>query len=64
MTISRLLDEKEAAELLGCSVAFLRRRRLFHTGPSFTKLGRLVRYPLEDLEAYVAANRVPQIQLA
>jgi hypothetical protein len=56
MTPVKLLDEKEAAEFLHCTVAFLRRRRLFRTGPMFAKLGRLVRYRMEDLVAYVAEN--------
>jgi hypothetical protein len=52
----RLLTEREAASFLGCSVAFLRRCRLFRTGPVYAKLGRLVRYRLADLEEYVCAN--------
>lgn len=55
-TISSLLTEQEAAAFLNCSVAFLRRCRLFKTGPPYAKLGRLVRYRLEDLTAYIAAN--------
>jgi hypothetical protein len=58
--LRNMLDEKETAALLHCSVAFLRRRRLFGTGPAFVKVGRLVRYTVEDLEAYLAANRVTQ----
>jgi hypothetical protein len=58
--VNKLLDEKEAASLLNCSVAFLRRCRLFRTGPSFVKVGRLVRYQMEDLLAYIAMNRVFQ----
>jgi hypothetical protein len=53
MSLSKLLDEKEAASLLNCSVAFLRRCRLFRTGPSFVRVGRLVRYRVEDLAAYI-----------
>jgi hypothetical protein len=54
--MNKLLDEKEAAALLHCTVAFLRRRRLFRAAPPFAKIGRLVRYRMEDLLAYVAAN--------
>ena len=50
---SSLLDEKQAASLLNCSVAFLRRCRLFRTGPPFAKLGRLVRYRTQDLVGYI-----------
>jgi hypothetical protein len=41
----RLLDEREAAQILCCSVALLRKMRLFATGPSYCKIGRLVRTP-------------------
>jgi hypothetical protein len=51
-----LLDEKGAAAQLNCSVAFLRRCRLFHLGPPYVKVGRLVRYRPQDLEAYILAN--------
>jgi len=54
----RLIDEREAAQLLSCSPALLRKMRLFRTGPAYCKIGRLVRYPITELEAYVAANRV------
>jgi hypothetical protein len=52
----RLLDEAEAAGILNCSRAFLRRCRLFRSGPQFLKLGRLVRYRQQDLEAYIEAG--------
>lgn len=53
---SNLLTEQGAANVLNCSVAFLRRCRLFKTGPAYAKLGRLVRYRIEDLMAYIQAN--------
>lgn len=54
----RLLKEEEAAGVLSCSVAFLRRCRLFQNGPAYIKVGRLVRYSVTDLQAYMVANRV------
>jgi excisionase family DNA binding protein len=51
-----LLTERETAKLLNCSVAFLRRFRLIRQGPPFIKLGRLVRYRVQDLEAYITEN--------
>lgn len=54
----RRLNEKETATYLGCTVSFLRKHRLFKTGPSFLKLGRLVRYQIQDLQAYLASNKV------
>ena len=56
MMPNNLLDEKEAAVLLNCSVAFLRRCRLFRTGPRFAKIGRLVRYRIQDLVGYIEAS--------
>ena len=54
-----LLNEHEAAEYLRCSVALLRKwRTAGNTGPAFVKIGSLVRYAVEDLEVFVAANRV------
>jgi hypothetical protein len=54
----RLLDERAAAQMLSCSPALLRKMRLFGNGPSYCKIGRLVRYPIGELQAYIAANRV------
>ena len=54
----RLLGEREAAQMLGCSPALLRKWRLFRSGPIYCKIGRLVRYPLGELEAYIAESRV------
>ena len=53
------LDEKEVAELLGVSVASLRRWRLLGRGPRATKIGASVRYKLADIEAFV--NQCPTI---
>ena len=53
-----LLDEKSAAQYLGCSVGMMRKWRLFGNGPVFCKLGRLVRYRAEDLIAFVDASQV------
>jgi hypothetical protein len=54
-------DEKQAAEFLGCSVAALRKWRLYGVGPAYVKVGRLVRYAEADLTAYVDANRVEPV---
>jgi excisionase family DNA binding protein len=54
--LSRLLDEQEAAEYLHCSVAFLRRCRLRQKEPQFARVGRLVRYRPQDLEAFIDKN--------
>jgi hypothetical protein len=53
-----LLNEKDAAKRLSVSVALMRRWRLFRQGPSYVKLGRLVRYSHEDLDAFLNEHRV------
>ncbi len=53
------LNEREAAAMLGCSIALLRKWRLFGEGPTYIKLGRrLVRYRQEDLTAFLDAHMV------
>jgi len=52
-----LLNEAEAADFLHCSVALLRKQRLMKSGPSYINIGRLVRYELHDLAAFVDANK-------
>ena len=54
--MERILDQKEAAELLGVSTRTLERHRVTGTGPRFTRIGRLVRYRPCDLADYVDRN--------
>ena len=52
-----LLDESEAASLLGIAVPTLRNWRWKREGPSYVKLGaRMVRYRRSDLAAFVEAG--------
>ncbi len=53
-------DDRKAAELLGCSVALLRRMRREGRGPKYTRIGRLVRYPEDWLYQYIEENAVCQ----
>lgn len=53
-----LVNEHEAARLLGLSVKTLRRWRWAGRGPAYRKIGSAVRYhPDEDLAAFVEAAR-------
>jgi predicted DNA-binding transcriptional regulator AlpA len=52
----KLLNDHEVARLTGLSVATLRRWRLLGKGPRYAKLGALVRYRLEDLQAFIERN--------
>jgi len=53
----RLVDEHEAAAILGLSVKTLRRWRWAGREVAYIKLGAAVRYSLDDLERYVAEHR-------
>jgi predicted DNA-binding transcriptional regulator AlpA len=57
MLTDRLLTEEEAARILSCSTALLRKWRLIKDGPAYCKVGRLVRYPEADLRAFIERNR-------
>jgi excisionase family DNA binding protein len=50
-----LMTENEVSKRLNVSVASLRRWRVLGRGPVFVKVGSLVRYPAEDLEAWLAS---------
>jgi Helix-turn-helix domain len=50
-----LLTESDVAERLQVSLASVRRWRLEKRGPTFVKVGALVRYRPEDLELWITA---------
>lgn len=55
---TELLHTKDAAKFLNVSIAFLERDRWAGAKIPFVKVGsRAVRYRLDDLEKYIAANR-------
>lgn len=59
----RLLTDPEAATYLGVSLSFLRQGRMEgrranrSPGPPFIKMGKAIRYDLQDLDSWLAANR-------
>ena len=53
-----LLNEKQAATYLKCSVGLMRKWRLFGHGPAYCRIGRLVRYREADLATFIEASRV------
>ncbi len=59
----RLLTDPEAAAYLGMSISFLRQGRMEgrranrSPGPPFIKLGKAIRYDIQDLDAWLSANR-------
>lgn len=54
----RFLNDIQAAELLGVSIAWMRKQRLHKTGPRYYKFGRSVRYQERELIAYAAARLI------
>ena len=65
MESKRALNEKEAAAYIGMSVSFLQKDRLADgrprghaPGPRYIKIGRAVRYLVEDLDAWLDARRL------
>jgi len=56
------VDENKAAEILGLSVQTLRNWRHQSKGPAYSKLGRSVRYDLEDISAFLTQRKIkPEI---
>jgi excisionase family DNA binding protein len=53
----RLLTESEVADLLKISVRTLQAWRVRGGGPGFLKIGRAVRYSLNEIEEWLAATQ-------
>jgi hypothetical protein len=51
-----LLDEHAVSELIGMSVASLRRWQLLKRGPQFLGVGGRVKYRPEDLQAWLTSR--------
>ena len=56
MTMERLLSTEEAAEVLGMNRSWLDRARVAGEGPSFVRLGRVVKYRPDDLRRFIEQN--------
>lgn len=56
-TAPALVNEIEAARMLGISVKTMRRWRWAGRGPVFHKIGGAVRYHPDSLEAFIEAGR-------
>lgn len=51
--VAQRLNNSEAAAYLGLKAATLEKWRVVGSGPPFVKIGRLVRYRKEDLDAFM-----------
>jgi len=61
--ITKLLDVREAAELLGISPRTLDGYRSKGVGPNYFRDRKKIKYRLQDIEAYIAENiHVPSAQ--
>lgn len=62
--MQRYLTPAQAADYIGASVSYLAKARSEgnrdgHTpGPPYSKIGKVVRYDLEDLDDWIRANKV------
>ena len=52
------VDERGAAEIVGCAPRTLANWRSQRRGPRFIRVGRLIRYRIEDLESYLDSRIV------
>ncbi len=53
-----IVGEKEAASYVGLSVKTLQARRFRREEPKYIKMGRCVRYRIDDLNFFIAAHTV------
>ncbi len=55
--VRRMLRTPDAAEYCGSSASTFEKLRLTGGGPAYSKIGRRVVYCVEDLDAWLAANK-------
>jgi hypothetical protein len=59
VTQDKLVDQRKAAEMLGCSERALEAMRLRETGPAFVRVSpRCIRYKIEDLQQFIESRRI------
>ncbi len=58
---NKYLNEHEVAELTGRAVPTLRNDRSARRGFPFIKIGRSVRYALDDIITFMEANRIKTV---
>jgi predicted DNA-binding transcriptional regulator AlpA len=55
---NNLIHERDAARILGLSVAWLQRKRWEGGGPPYIKIGRAVRYDRDALLRWIDEHRI------
>jgi excisionase family DNA binding protein len=53
----RFMDTKQTADYLGISASTLTKWRMYGRGPRYFNFGSLVRYSVDDVNAYVESAR-------
>jgi len=53
---NKLLNQKEVAEMIGMSEAWLEQARFKKTGLPWVKIGRSVRYRVSDVQHFIESN--------
>ena len=63
-SIIQSLDENQAAKILGVAVQTLRNWRHQCRGPAYVKMGRSVRYQVNDLVDYLKKKKIdPELSM-
>lgn len=55
---SRWISEKEAAKIMSVSVSTLRAHRFLRKGLPYIKVGRAVRYSIEDIFKFMEEHKI------
>ena len=55
---ANLLDTRQVAELLNVSTTLVEQWRASGEGPTYIKMGRLIRYRVEDVDKFITKNTV------
>ena len=53
---SQYINTRGAAQHLACSASYLEKCRVSGGGPRFHKIGKAVRYKIEELDAFASAR--------
>jgi predicted DNA-binding transcriptional regulator AlpA len=56
--IQLYVNEKEVSEITGLALPTLRNYRHLGKGPQYSKIGRCVRYSLDDVFAFMESHKI------
>ena len=58
MENSKLIPDTQASKILGIAVQTLRNWRQEGKGPAYLKIGRSVKYSIDDLKRFLEAHKI------